>query len=149
MTLYICDESNFIQHNANEGIIPDSCVCIITTLFLRLCETDIATILAGWQLEWLEEPKPREVQLREKKRCPLKCLKVVELRWFRGSTTDVELATYLFTNSPSLEKIRIDTRNPYAVGNPREELAQENVTAKECARQLAGELYPGAELQVL
>lgn len=100
-------------------------------------------------MEWLDGPKPRELQLRKKDRYSLKCLKVVELRWFRGSITDVELATYLFTNSPSLEKIQIDTRDPYKVGNPLEELAQENVTAKECAWQLARELYPGAELQVL
>ncbi|KAM7463294.1 hypothetical protein LguiA_031415 [Lonicera macranthoides] len=99
------------------------------------------------QMEWVDEPA--EVRERVKRSIKLKCLKVVEFRWFRGSTTDVELATYLFTNAPYLEKIQVDTRHPYHVGIPFEVLDKENVTAKERVRQLGTSLSPCAELQVL
>ncbi|KAM7483332.1 hypothetical protein LguiB_007915 [Lonicera macranthoides] len=99
------------------------------------------------QMEWVDEPA--EVRERVEKSIRLKCLKVVEFRWFRGSTTDVELATYLLTNAPYLEKIQVDTRHPYHVGTPFEVMDKENVTAKERVRQLATSLSPHAELQVL
>ncbi|KAM7467311.1 hypothetical protein LguiB_014873 [Lonicera macranthoides] len=98
------------------------------------------------QMEWVDEPA--EVRERVKRSIKLKCLKVVEFRWFRGSTTDVELATYLFTNAPYLEKIQVDTRHPYHVGIPFEVLDKENVTAKERVRQLGTSLSPCAELQL-
>ncbi|KAM7478333.1 hypothetical protein LguiA_026546 [Lonicera macranthoides] len=99
------------------------------------------------RFKWLREPEAREA---EKRKGPLlKSLKEVELLHFRGSTTDVEIATFLFSNAPSLEKIGVETRNPYWVGTPREAWAEENVTAKECARQLVAQLSPGAKLQVL
>ncbi|KAM7480038.1 hypothetical protein LguiA_028251 [Lonicera macranthoides] len=99
------------------------------------------------QMEWLDEPcKIRKI---EEKSIKLKCLKVVELRWFRGSTTDVEFATFLFMNAPYLEKIKVDTRNPYCVGTPFEVMDNEKVIAKECATQLAISLSPRAELEVL
>ncbi|KAM7480043.1 hypothetical protein LguiA_028256 [Lonicera macranthoides] len=97
-------------------------------------------------MEWVDEPA--EVRERVEKSIRLKCLKVVEFRWFRGSTTDVELATYLLTNAPYLEKIQVDTRHPYHVGTPFEVMDKENVTAKERVRQLATSLSPHAELQL-
>ena len=98
-------------------------------------------------MEWVDEPA--EVQERFEERIRLKCLKVVEFRWFRGSTTDVELATYLLKNAPYLEKIQVDTRHPYHVGTPFEVLDKENVSAKQCVGQLATTHSPRAELQVL
>ena len=50
--------------------------------------------------------------MQRKEKCIMhKCLKVVELAWFRGSTTDVELVTYVLSTAPFLEKIIVDTRD--------------------------------------
>ncbi|KAM7523094.1 hypothetical protein LguiA_012996 [Lonicera macranthoides] len=99
--------------------------------------------------DWLGKPGEREVQQMEN--CSMhKCLKVLELLWFRGSTTDVELATYLLSSAPFLEKIYIDTRNPYLLLRTTfGQFEEENVSAKKCVRRLAEQLSPGAELLTL
>lgn len=76
-----------------------------------------------------------------------KSLKVVELLWFRGRTTDMELATYILSTAPFLEKIIIDTRKPHLYGRLVSE--EEIVSAKECARHLAELLSLAAELVIL
>lgn len=82
--------------------------------------------------------------------CRLKSLKFVELSGFRGGTVDVELAAYLITNAPALEKITIDTRDPFYWGTPLDVLEKEDGTTKECANLLLTELLPPeAELLIL
>ncbi|KAM7523096.1 hypothetical protein LguiA_012998 [Lonicera macranthoides] len=100
--------------------------------------------------DWKGKPEEREVQQREN--CSMhKCLEVLELVWFRGSTTDVELATYLLSSAPFLNKIIIDTRNPdLLLGTTSGRFGEEeNVSAKECVRLLTEQLSPGAELLTL
>ncbi|KAM7528657.1 hypothetical protein LguiB_032067 [Lonicera macranthoides] len=102
------------------------------------------------EFDWKGKPEEREVQRREN--CSMhKCLEVLELVWFHGSTTDVELATYLFSSAPFLKKIIIDARNHHLLlgtisSRFREE---ENVSAKECVRRLTEQLSPSAELLTL
>lgn len=80
----------------------------------------------------------------EKHKCLLpKSLEEVELRNFRGGTTGVEMATFLFENANFLEKICIDTCNPDFLDQ------QKKLKAEECARQLARRLYPSAVLLIL
>ncbi|KAM7483509.1 hypothetical protein LguiB_008092 [Lonicera macranthoides] len=80
----------------------------------------------------------------KKQKCLLaESLKGVELRKFRGGTTDVEMATLLFENANFLDKICIDTRT-------RNLADQKNkMAAEECATQLVTRLYPSAQLLVL
>ncbi|KAM7483424.1 hypothetical protein LguiB_008007 [Lonicera macranthoides] len=100
------------------------------------------------RFDWLGNPEEREVHQREN--CSMhKCLRELELVWFRGSTTDVELATYLLSSAPFLKKITIDTRNPYLLLGTTSGRFEENVSAKECVRRLAEQLSPGAELLTL
>lgn len=84
---------------------------------------------------------PLEVQ-REKFLLP-KSLNAVELRKFRGGTTDVEMATFLFGNAQFLKKICIDTCDSNYVD--RHLLDKTILEAKERARQL----YPSAKLKIL
>ena len=99
------------------------------------------------QFHWVEDIELIE---RQNKECRLKSLKFVELSGFRGGTADVELATYLITNAPALEKITIDTRNPFYLGTPLDILDKEDGNAKECAKfLLTDRLPPAAELLIL
>ncbi|KAM7502915.1 hypothetical protein LguiB_001819 [Lonicera macranthoides] len=98
------------------------------------------------QFDWPEGLEEREVQRKEK--CIMhKCLKVVELAWFRGSTTDVELVTYVLSTAPFLEKIFVDTRDFNLL--QRSQFARKNVSAKKCMRWQAKNLSPAAELLII
>ena len=106
------------------------------------------------QLDWLGLPEEQQRVVKQTKKCSMeiKCLKVVELRYFRGSRIYMELATCLLSSAPFVEKIIADTRNPYYVlgSSPCRQLDEETVlSAKECARLLAAELSPTAELVIL
>ncbi|KAM7480148.1 hypothetical protein LguiA_028361 [Lonicera macranthoides] len=100
------------------------------------------------QFNWLEDPKEIEIQERE---CRLECLKFIEMSAFRGSRTDLELATFLIKNSPCLEKIIIDTRDPPSYsGTLWEPLQKDSLAAQESATQLLStKLSPGVEYLIL
>ncbi|KAM7472089.1 hypothetical protein LguiA_010272 [Lonicera macranthoides] len=105
------------------------------------------------QLDWLGLPEEQQQMIVQTKKCSMemKCLRVVELRYFRGSRIFMELATCLLSSAPFVEKIIADTRNPYVVGSsPCLQLDEETVlSSKECAKRLAAELSPTAELVIL
>lgn len=89
--------------------------------------------------------KDREI---ERRKCLLpNSLKVVELHRFRGGTTGVEIATFLFENARSLKKICIDTRCPGMVDH-NDSPCETILEAKKCGMQLATKLCPNAEVQV-
>ncbi|KAM7476307.1 hypothetical protein LguiB_023550 [Lonicera macranthoides] len=105
------------------------------------------------QLDWLGLPEEQQRMIVQTEKCSMemKCLRVVELRYFRGSRIFMELATCLLSSAPFVEKIIADTRNPYVVGSsPCLQLDEETVlSSKECAKRLAAELSPTAELVIL
>ncbi|KAM7472055.1 hypothetical protein LguiA_010238 [Lonicera macranthoides] len=103
------------------------------------------------RLNWLPLPEDEQlvVQPTKKYRMKNKCLKVVELKKFCGSGTYVELATYLLSSAPFVEKIIADTRNSYVLGSTYCLFNVENVAAKECVRRLATQYSPTADLVIL
>lgn len=89
-------------------------------------------------------------------RCPHQCLKVVGFVGFCGCPIDYEIAIYLLENAVNLEKITIDTTEPFMRGIPSsvfkgyEEKYEEKLEAKRArALTLKTELPPGAQLVVL
>ncbi|KAM7494908.1 hypothetical protein LguiB_029517 [Lonicera macranthoides] len=120
------------------GVLPYAILLAKCPMLYRLCV----------QFEWFEGPIKRKM---EEKECRLACLKLVEMSGFRGSRSDMELATFLVTNAPYLEKITIDTRYPtHLSGTPMQALQKERVTAKERARQyLSPKLSPEVEFLIL
>lgn len=100
-----------------------------------------------WQFDWFRQPEQRA--LSHQIYWEHRCLKVVELRWFRGSVTDVEFATQLFLSAPNVEKIIIDCRYPVCIGTHDPDYDEEDLSAKDCARNLATQYLPAAELVIL
>lgn len=91
-----------------------------------------------------------EGPLLETPKCPLPCLKEVELVGFVGCTKDVEFVNYLLENAASLEKIIFDPRYLYILDQPWGDQTIENVeTVRNCARQLGAKLAPGVDLIIL
>lgn len=85
-------------------------------------------------------------------RCPHQCLKVVGFVGFSGCPIDYEIAIYLLENAVNLEKITIDTTEPYMRGIPSSVYKgyEEKLEAKRArALTLKTELPPGAQLVVL
>lgn len=81
---------------------------------------------------------------------PHKFLSVFELRGFLGCTIDMELALYILSNAVSLQKIIIDTRDPYAEDmfwDERDPRLKEWGTAR--TRELAARVPPWVELMLL
>jgi hypothetical protein len=119
-----------------QGVIDSACL-------IKACPVLCKLIL---QFKWKELlEKKREV---EKKKCLLPdSLTWVELRKFRGGTTDVEMAVFLFENAKFIQTICIDTRDPWMVDTSV--LEQTVLDAKKCAKQLASQFYPNAELVLL
>jgi hypothetical protein len=98
-------------------------------------------------LKWLEfQDDDRQVEHCQD-RSIHKNLKVVEFGWFCGKTCDVELATYLLSTSPYLDKIIADTRSRCPRGTPLE--IPSNNCAKDCLTDLARRLSPTAQLVLL
>jgi hypothetical protein len=98
-------------------------------------------------LDWLQfRDDDRQVQHCED-RSIHKNLKVVEFGWFCGKTCDVELAMYLLSTSPYLDKIIADTRARCPRGTPIG--SRKDTYAKDCITTLARQLAPSAELVLL
>lgn len=90
------------------------------------------------------ELKSRESEMKYKR------LKVVELRGFCGSETDVELATYILSESPFLEKIIVDPRKSSEFKFRLEPNSEDEILqSKNVALQLATRLSPAAQLLIL
>lgn len=85
-------------------------------------------------------------------RCPHQCLKVVEFVGFSGLPIDYEIAIYLLENAVNLEKIKIDTNEPFMRGFPS--FIYKGYEEKKEARRarawtLKTDLPPGVQLVVI
>jgi hypothetical protein len=121
---------------------------------IKACPMLHTLVVEFW---WMSDHIKRKFKKRSGEE--LKCLKVVEFRWFYGRSADVELAITIIKNAPLLEKITFDPWCPESENEqsplgdrglgPVYDFNVRRINARKCSRQLANKYCPGVQLVVL